>query len=415
MSRRIACRFALERIVEEILKILFCHNQYRQRSGEDIAFDSAVRLLQEAGHHVSVYSRSNLEVDQFSVADKFLFPFQVIYSRRSRRDIQAFASQERSSVALVQNVFPLFSPSVYYGLADAGLPIVQLVFNYRLLCANGLFFTEGKICERCISGNHLHGVLHRCCRGSYAVSASYAASISYHQWIGTWKRFVTLFVTPDVFLKEKLVQGGISEDRIRVISNPFEIAAVSPPVGRGDYALFVGRLIRPKGIFTLLDASLQSECPPVVIVGDGEEADQVRSHPGVLSGKANFVGPVYGARFTEMLEKAAFVVVPSEWYDNLPMIVCQAFSAGKPVIASRINGIPEFVRHEENGLLFSPGNPTDLKQCMQRVFSEDGLQDKLGRGARHTAETVLSPVIWRNNMNLVMQEAARLHPTMSQS
>lgn len=415
MSRSIGCRFTLEPTVEEILNILFCHNQYQQRSGEDIAFDFAVRLLQEAGHHVSVFSRSNLEIGQFSVADKVLFPFQVIYSRRSRRDIRAFASQEHSSVALVQNVFPLFSPSVYYGLADADLPIIQLVFNYRLLCANGLLFTEGKICERCIRGNHLHGVLHRCCRGSYVVSASYAASISYHQWIGTWKRFVTLFVTPDVFLKEKLVQGGISEDRIRVISNPFEVAAISPTVGRGDYALYVGRLIRPKGIFTLLEASLQSDCPPVVIVGDGEEAEQVKSHPAVRSGKANFVGPLYGARFTEMLEKAAFVVVPSEWYDNLPMIVCQAFSAGKPVIASRINGIPEFVRHEENGLLFSPGNPSDLRQCMQRVFSDDGLRDKLGRGARHTAETVLSPVVWRNNMNLVMEEAARLHPAMSRS
>ena len=88
---------------------------------------------------------------------------------------------------------------------------------------------------------------------------------------------------------------------------------------------------------------------------------RVRSHPAVLAGKAEFVGPVYGSHFAELLDKAAFVVVPSEWYDNLPMIVCQAFAAGKPVVASRINGIPEFVSHEENGLLFSTGNPSELK------------------------------------------------------
>ncbi len=396
------------------LNILFCHNQYQQRSGEDIAFDFAVRLLREGGHQVSVYSRSNLEIERFSVADKLLFPLHTIYSRPERRKIEEFASQEQPSVALVQNVFPLLSPSLYYGLADAGLPIVQLIFNYRLLCANGLLFTGGEICERCVGGNHLHGVLHRCCRDSYAVSAMYAASIGFHRWMGTWTRFVTLFVTPDNFLKEKLVQGRIPEDRIRVVSNPFEVSAAPPPSIHGDYALFVGRLIRAKGMFTLLEASLKLD-RRVVIAGDGEDADLVRSHPAVLAGRAEFVGPVYGTHFKELLEKAAFVVVPSEWYDNLPMIVCQAFAAGKPVVASRINGIPEFVKPEENGLLFSPGDPSDLEQSMLRMFSDEALRDKLGRGARQTAETVLSPAVWGNKINSVMEEAVRLNAAHNQS
>jgi glycosyltransferase involved in cell wall biosynthesis len=395
------------------LNILFCHNQYQQRSGEDIAFDFAVRLLREDGHQVSVYSRSNLEIEKFSLADKLLFPLHTIYSRPERRNIEKLATQEQPSVALVQNVFPLLSPSLYYGLADAGVPIVQLVFNYRLLCANGLLFTGGEICERCLGGNHLHGVLHRCCRDSYAVSAMYAASIGFHRWMGTWTRFVTLFVTPDHFLKAKLVQGGIPEDRIRVVSNPFEISTTPPPCIRGDYALFVGRLIRAKGMFTLLEASLQLD-RRVVIAGDGEDAELVRSHPAVLAGTAEFVGPIYGARFTELMEKAAFVVVPSEWYDNLPMIVCQAFAAGKPVIASRINGIPEFVSHEENGLLFSPGNPSELAGSMHRIFTDDALRERLGRNARRTAETVLSPLVWRNKINSVMEEAVGLHAAQNQ-
>jgi glycosyltransferase involved in cell wall biosynthesis len=396
------------------LNILFCHNQYQQRSGEDVAFDFAVRLLREDGHQVSVYSRSNLEIERFSLTDKLLFPLQTVYSRAERKRIHEFASREHPSVALVQNVFPLLSPSLYYGLADAGVPIVQLVFNYRLLCANGLLFTGGEICERCVGGNHLHGVLRRCCRDSYAVSAIYSAAIGFHRWMGTWTRLVTLFVTPDVFLKEKLVQGRIPEDRIRVVSNPFEVSAPQPRFTYGDYALFVGRLIRAKGIFTLLEASLQLDGRRVVIAGDGEDADLVRSHPAVLAGKAEFVGPTYGERFAELLGKAAFVVVPSEWYDNLPMIVCQAFAAGKPVVASRINGIPEFVSHEENGLLFLPGNPSELASSMHRIFSDEVLQDKLGRGARRTAETVLSPMVWRDKINSVVEEAVGLHSAQNQ-
>jgi glycosyltransferase involved in cell wall biosynthesis len=389
--------------------IAYCHNQYQLRSGEDIAFENAVRLLREDGHQVSVFSRSNLEICKFSLADKLLFPIHTVYSRQRRREVREFAGHEHSSIALVQNVFPLLSPSIYYGLAGAGLPIVQLVFNYRLLCTNGLLFTQGRICERCLGGNHLNGVLRRCYKDSYALSAIYATSIGLHRWLGTWTRCVTLFVTPDFFLKQKLIQGGIPGDRIRVVSNPFDISAPAPVYRPGDYALFVGRLVSPKGIFTLLEASLHLDGRQVVIVGDGEEAERVRSHPAVLKGKSDFVGPVYGSRFAELLEKAAFVVVPSEWYDNLPMIVCQAFAAGKPVIASQINGIPEFVKHEQNGLLFSPGDSASLKQSMQRLFSDAALREKLGRGARRTAETVLSPLVWQSKMTAVMEEAARMH------
>ncbi len=146
----------------------------------------------------------------------------------------------------------------------------------------------------------------------------------------------------------------------------------------------------------------------MVIVGDGEEINSVRSHPAVSAGQAKFVGPVYGESLRELLLGSAFVVVPSEWYDNLPMIVCQAFAAGKPVIASRINGIPEFVKHEENGLLFSPGNAAELLLSMRRLFADLELHQKLARGARKTVETVLSPRCWQDKMTSVLQEAVEL-------
>jgi glycosyltransferase involved in cell wall biosynthesis len=84
------------------------------------------------------------------------------------------------------------------------------------------------------------------------------------------------------------------------------------------------------------------------------------------------------------------------------------------VLASRINGIPEFVSHEENGLLFSPGNLSELASCMRRIFSDEVLRDKLGRGARRTAETVLSPMVWRNKINSVIEEAVSLHSDQNQ-
>jgi len=387
------------------MRITFCHNLYQQRSGEDIAFDFAVQLLRDSGHHVSVFSADNSAIKDLSSADKVLFPIRTVYSRAARRQVRRFVVAEQSTLAIVQNVFPLLSPSVYHGLADARLPIIQFVFNYRLLCSNGLLFTQNEICERCVRGNHIHGILRRCYRNSYALSATYGAALSIHRWAGTWRKLVSIFVTPDEFLAGKLIEGGIDSHKIRVVSNPFDISGIKPSYEGGEYVLFVGRLIRAKGIFTLLEAFRSLNGPKLVIVGDGEEAGHIRSHPAVVDGKAEFVGPVYGAQFEELVRNSACVVVPSEWYDNLPMIVCQAFGAGKPVIASRINGIPEFVKHEKNGLLFTPGSAIELRESIERLHNDPILHRTLSHGARSTAETVLSPALWQQNMNSVLQQA----------
>lgn len=389
------------------MRILLCHSTYQMRTGEDIAFDFTKALLERGGHELLLYTRDNQATRGYGFGDKLLFPGRTIYSPRNRKDISAFARREKPAVALVQNVFPLLSPSIYYGLAENSIPVIQIVFNYRLLCANGQLYTRGKICERCLGGNHLHGVLRCCYRDSYLLSAIYATTLTVHRVADTWHKCVRLFVVPDNFLRNKLIQGNLPADRIRTIPNPFDINGYQPAPLQGEYALFVGRLIRPKGIFTLLDAMLRCNCLRLVIAGDGDESEAVRRHPAVVSGRAELVGPVYGKRLEELLSGCAFVVVPSEWYDNLPMIVCQAFATAKPVIASRINGIPEYVRHQKNGLLFSPGDSEELASAMERLFSDSSLHRELSRQARQTAEEDFHPKRWLERMHAVFEEVTR--------
>jgi glycosyltransferase involved in cell wall biosynthesis len=150
----------------------------------------------------------------------------------------------------------------------------------------------------------------------------------------------------------------------------------------------------------------------LIIVGDGPEKENVRRHPAVLAGRAELRGPVYGEQLNELMRGCAFLVVPSEWYDNLPMVVCQAFATAKPVIASRINGIPEYVRHEHNGLLFPPGDSQELASAMQRLFSDASLQMLLSRRARQTAEELFHPKRWMGQMEGVLEEAIRTQPEL---
>ncbi len=389
------------------MKILLCHNRYQLRSGEDIAFDFTRDLLRSAGHEILCFEKHNDAVARAGALAKLKIAAGAVYGRGARREAYELSRRERPDVALVQNVFPLMSPSVYYGLKDADVPIIQMVFNYRMLCLNGQFFTQGEICERCSGGNFLHGAARRCFRNSYAHSALYATSLGLHRALGTWEKCVEFFVVPDSFLKNKLAQVGVPEDRLRVVSNPFQVDQYVPAFSPGGYALFVGRLIRPKGVFTLLDASLHGNDVPIVIAGDGEDAPEVRRHPAVLNGRVRLLAPTYGDGFRQLLAGASMVLVPSEWYDNLPMIACQAFACGKPVVASRINGIPEYVKDGENGLLFTPGKAGELAACMRHLFADHALQSKLSQGARRTAETVLSPSTWLGKMNAILDEAAQ--------
>ncbi len=392
------------------LKVLLCHNQYRQRTGEDIAFELAHSLLRAAGYDVALFTRSSQETDRYTFVEKLAFPPNVIYSFARRRELAEVLRRERPNVAVVQNVFPLLSPSIYYSFAEAGVPVVQFIFNYRLLCSNGQLFTGGRICERCVGGNHLHGAIRRCYRDSYVFSALYAAALALHRSRQTWSKCIRLFVVPDAFLGRKLVQGGLPADRIRTVPNPFQVDDYQPRYERGDYALYVGRLIRAKGVFTLLDAAMRSAAPRVIIVGDGEEADAVRRHPAVAGGRVEFVGPAYGDRFRDLLGNCGCLVVPSEWYDNLPMILCQAFATGKPVVASRINGIPEYLEDGKNGLLFTPGDAGALAACIGRLFSDDALHASLARAARRTAEERFSPAAWLKSIHSIFAEASHTVP-----
>lgn len=400
--------FVLSTVGASALRIVYCHNRYQLRSGEDVAFDYASELLEQDGHELHRYVRNNSEISSFGLTDKISFPFRVTYSGRTTHDIKELISRHRPQVAVVQNVFPLMSPSLYWALAAADIPVVQLLFNYRFLCINGLFYTAGAVCEKCADGNYWQGVVRKCYRNSRMLSSIYAASLSWHRVVNTWKKCITLFVAPDQFLKRKMVEAGFSEARIKVISNPFDAAQYSPNGNYGAYALFVGRLIAAKGIFTLLQAA-ETSTASVVIAGDGEAVDSIRQHRAVTTGRVKFVGPVYGEEFKGLLSGASFVVVPSEWYDNLPMVVCQAFAQGKPVVAARINGIPEFVQHEKNGLLFTPGVVSELADCMSRPSSDPDLCRILGQEARVTAETVLSPRLWQKRMGEAMREAVQSH------
>ena len=131
--------------------ILMVHNYYQIGGGEHTVFEQEAELLRRHGHPVTAYTRHNDELKGSSVK-KALLPFQTLFSLKTYREVRRLIRRERIDVVHCHNTFPLISPSVYYAARREGVPVVQAIHNFRLICANALLFRDGHVCEECLSG-----------------------------------------------------------------------------------------------------------------------------------------------------------------------------------------------------------------------------------------------------------------------
>lgn len=323
------------------------------------------------GDETILFNRRNSDIEALPAIGKIGVFFSAYHSEQVADDLRKVVRRETPDAAIVQNVFPLLSPSVYATLEDLRIPTVQAVYNYRLVCPSAELYTEGAVCERCVPGNTVHAVIHRCYRESYLQSAWYASIIGWHRWRRTFADKISSFMVPDNFLGAKLVDGGIPAGKVWRNPNPFFVEDYAATSQHDGYVLFVGRLDRQKGVLTLLDAMQRTESGGrLVIVGEGRLEAHVRLQAASprLDGQITWLGSRWGNDLSDLIRGCVALVIPSEWYDNLPMILCKANAHGKPVIAARIDGLSEYVLEGANGHLFDPGDAAELAALIDRVL-----------------------------------------------
>jgi glycosyltransferase involved in cell wall biosynthesis len=254
----------------------------------------------------------------------------------------------------------MLSPAIILEASAAGVPVVQTLHNFRMLCANALLYRDGVICTDCLGKPlPLDGVFHGCYRGSRAGSAVVTAAYAFHRLLRTWER-VDLFIAVSAFEREILVRGGLPAEK--VVVKPNFVASDTWQAERTgeDAALFVGRLSPEKGIRTLLAAWNTGRIPlRLKIIGDGPMADEVRSS-AARNGKIEFMGLQPPEAVYREMAKARFLVFPSEWFETFGRTVVEAFSQGMPVLATDLGGVRELVEEGVTGCRFPPGNAEAL-------------------------------------------------------
>jgi len=364
------------------MKILLIHNYYQQPGGEDVAMRAEFELLKSAGHHVSTYFRHNEEIEHLGPRRKALVPLQTLWGRGSAAELGEILRSERPDVAHFHNTFPLISPSAYYACHEAGVPVVQTLHNYRLMCPTATFFRNGNVCEECVHHSLWRAVGYGCYRRSQLASATVALMLAIHRRFQTWSRMVDCYVALTEFARRKFIAAGLPSGKIVVKPN-----CVYPDPGEGnrtrEYALFVGRLDPTKGAAMLVAAwaRLQHHIP-LHIVGNGPLRAELEAESSQFALNVRVHGQLPREQTLEFIKGARFLIFPSQSFENLPVTIVEAFACGTPVLASRLGAMEEIVEHNRTGLHFDSSAPHDLAEKVQWAWAHPSHMAEMGRAAR---------------------------------
>jgi len=382
------------------MKVLIVHNFYQSASpsGEDIVFKNEVELLRRNGIKVITYTKHNDEIKEYGLLGKLYLPFRSIWSVKTNEELKKLIKKEKPNIAHFHNIWYLISSSAYYACKDMGIPVVQTLHNFRIFCANGLLIRNGNVCEECISKtvNRLevigrlklikNALKYGCYRDSRLHSLPIAFTEYFHWAKKTWINKVDAYIALTEFGKNKFIEAGLPAEKIFVKPN-FLPNPPEPNYSHQNYACFLGRISKEKGLGLLIEAFklLRNSQFKIKIIGDGplknyfEEKVKKEGINGI-----EFLGRKEHLESMEILKNAKFLILPSICYEMFPMTLIEAFACGKPVVASNLGVFSELVQNGKTGLLFEAGNIEDLAEKIKWMIENDC--SEMGKNARKLFE-----------------------------
>ncbi len=366
------------------MKILLVHNFYLEPGGEDQVFAAESEVLRAHGDDVRTYTVHNSRIASMG---RLHLAAATVWNREVLDELTNRIGQDRPDLVHFHNTFPLISPAGYAAARHWGIPVVQTLHNFRLLCVNALFLRDGKPCEDCL-GHAVAwpGVVHACYRRSRRASAVVAGMLAVHRVRRTWDAAVDTYIAMSEFARDKFVAGGLPPQRIVVKSN---FLAHDPGVGthEGNFALYVGRLSPEKGIEGLLDV-WRRLAPPMRlrIIGSGPLESSLDRPPGV-----EFLGRQPRECVLAAMKDARVLVFPSVCYENFPLAILEAMATGLPVIASHQGSVPEIVEDGRSGVLVPSGNPEHWAGALGWAMGHPEAMGTMGHEARRLFEDRYTP------------------------
>ena len=417
------------------MKILLANKYYYLKGGAERHLFDLKELLEENGHRTipfamqnnknknSAYSKyfvKNINIEKTSLSLEGLrAATKIIYSFEAKNNISKLIAHEKPDIAHIHNIYHQISPSILTPLKKAGIPIIVTVHDFKLMCPNYIFYTQGKICEKCKKYKYYNCVFNKCVKNSYMASKINMLEMYYHRFLKIYKNNIDLYICPSKFVKNKLVEFGFNKDKIKVlphfitqeIENPYtkennnkfkdfvvNIKNHILPNNKNtpgnteqlfdsdDYILYFGRLSKEKGIKTLLKAMglINNKAIKLKIAGDGPQSAELKDFVvnRDLQNRVKFLGFLDGENLSETIHNSLFTVLPSVFYETFGLTVLESYNYSKPIIASRLGALPELIEEDKTGLLFESGNSEDLAKKINKMLQSRENIENMGKNGK---------------------------------
>ncbi len=389
------------------MKILLVNKFYYPKDGVSNYLLGLEAKLKELGHEVSIFAMDNpknipcdsqkyfvsyLSFDQKGIINTWRSFARIFYSFEAKRKFSALVRDFQPDIIHIHNIYHQISPSILSVAKREKIPVVMHLHDYKLICPNYKLFTEGAICRRCQGGKYYNCLLHKCLKNSYLKSLGGTLEMYFHHQIwGIYESSVNLFIAPSRFMKKTCEEFGWPENKIVWLHNFFNDQNINfeklSETKNENYLLYFGRLAEEKGVNVLLQALTKTN-DKLKIAGEGPEEAKLKNLVTELDLKdrVEFLGFKTGAELETLIGGASAIIIPSIWYENMPLNMLEAMAKQKIVIASDIGGMPEIINDGQNGLLFAPGNASDLAAKIKLLAGLDS--QALGQAARETVKNL---------------------------
>ena len=405
------------------MRILFANKFFYFKGGSEYIFFDTARYLEKKGHKVIFFSMkdpqnlsseyekyfvSNVNYERMDFKNIIQTSSKLLYSFEARTKIEKLIKEQKPDIVHLNNIYHQISPSILHSIKKYKLPVVMTLHDLKLACGSYLMSNRGKICEdcECRGKRFYYCFLNKCVKNSRAKSLLSTLEMYLHHKILKIYDLVDVFISPSNFLQSKLKQSRFKGETA-YLPNFVRLEGFVPEYKWKDMSIvYFGRLAAEKGLYTLIDAIKSIKGVSLKIIGSGPLETDIRSKIDRERLKdVVLLGPKTGDDLKNEIKKAMFVVLPSIWYENNSRCVIEAFALGKPVIGSRLGGIPELVKDLETGLTFEPGNVEDLRMKIEYFINNPGKIIEMGKNARLFVEKKLNAETYYQGLMKIYNQA----------
>ena len=406
------------------MKIVAANKFHYFRGGSEKVYFDEIELLREYEHLVIPFSMKNKKnipskynnyfANQLhyenpkSLKNKIKSFFEIIYSIESKKKFGYLIDKFKPEIIHGHNIYGLLTTSIIDSAKKNNLPFIMTIHDYKILCPNYKLYDNTNICEKCKGKKFHNALIKKCVQNKFLPSFIYTIENSFNTVFKKYNK-VDYFISPSKFLIKKFIQFGFNPEKFIYIPNFIEINKYKPNYNHNNYFLYFGRIAPEKGIRILINAyeKIQNKKYKLLIAGDGP---LLRREMEYVNGRRfndiKFLGHISGKVLEDIIRNAICTVLPSDWYENCPMTILEAFAYGKPVIGARIGGISELIRENEDGYLFEPKNVDDLASKMEIIVNlQSRIIIEMGKKGREKIRKRFNPDLHYSNLISVYKKA----------